>query len=201
MAIFRPDVILHIEDDKNWRSEVRDYTLKHEDITNFYGNPLRCQENLIDQKLDEAPLESAIDRIKSEVDKNSQENYPSLVQVVSGQIARTFIADYLPGAIISDTGFPMNGEKTVEWLISHDLQNYPLIGLSGTYVDDLKPGVRDFFLKTNARYFNKGEFEEEDLRNQVIFNIGYNIKTGHEKYTGLDLAFLNNYMKTHHKDI
>ena len=101
---------------------------------------------------------------------------PSIISIVSAQIAREFLGRYLPAAIISDTSFPLNGKKVVEWLQSHGHENYPLIGLSLTSFDDLDVNMKRFFGTKNARYFNKGDSYAEDFLGQVVYNIEYNRK-------------------------
>ncbi len=97
----------------------------------------------------------------------------ALVSVITAQVARTFLSRNLPAAIISDTSFPLNGKKVVEWLQVHGYPNYPLIGLSGTNVSLLEPELRDFFITGNARYFDKATFDSNSFVTQVAYNMGW----------------------------
>lgn len=96
---------------------------------------------------------------------------PSIIGVGTGQIGREFLTKYLPGVVITDTAFPMNGEKTVEWFLSHNLSSYPLIGFSSTSVERLSERVRNYFITGNARYFNKLDVAVDRSEDEIIKQI------------------------------
>ncbi len=106
-------------------------------------------------------------------------NTGALVHVVSGQVAREFLDRYTPAVIISDTGFPMNGVQTVQWLLAHGYEDYPLIGLSVMPISSFPPNVVAFYVSSNARYFNKVDFTSKKLAfvQQVAFNTEFNRRT------------------------
>lgn len=184
--IFKPNLLMHIEDDPAWRLNARRWLGVSRELREAYGGNLRdvtllvydkrysCQSSKADfPELEPAQLEGKMRELISQMTDE-----PILLGVDSGQIARTLLQTHLPGAIISDTGFPLNGQKTVQYLMDHGYQNYPLIGLSSTPLDELDPRVVQFFMTSNARYFLKGQgLSWDDLVKQLVFNRGFNIQT------------------------
>jgi hypothetical protein len=166
-------MILHIEDEETWRFVVHSVLDKPE-IRNLYNeSPLKFVESPIEEEVPDQQLMEEIVRLEREAG-----DALSLVSVITAQVAREFLSRNLPAAIISDTSFPLNGKKVVEWLESHGYPNYPLIGLSGTPVDILEPELRRFFITGNARYFSKGEVlvtpeNRKSFVTQVAYNMGW----------------------------
>lgn len=172
MVGVKENVFLHIEDRQDWRSTVKYIIGDSKRIQEAYGGNLAYVESTVLHELSSKELDTELERILTAAGDG-----PAHISVGTGQIARGIIATYLPGAIVSDSGFPLNGEKTVQWLISHGFGDYPLIGLSGTPVSKLKNNVvRDFFATGNARYFEKSNIQEEEVITQVLFNRRWNIE-------------------------
>ncbi|MBN2421810.1 hypothetical protein JXB41_01170 [Candidatus Woesearchaeota archaeon] len=174
---FKPNLILHIEDDIEddigWIDRVYELLSENSKIIEGYQGSFTHIVSNIDSELSQSDLEKEIQRIEGNLDEK-----PIILSVMSGQVARTIIKKYLPGVIISDTGFPMNGKKTVEWLIYHGLEDYALIGLSGTPIKDLHDNIKEYFMKSNARYFSKTDIIEqmESIISQVLYNRRYHIQ-------------------------
>ncbi len=167
MRIFKPNVILHIEDALEWRERFFNARLKdNEAIIRAYGSQLSYFEYWGSQEAAE------IVRIEDMIGEG-----PGVVNVDTGSAARAYLETTLPGVIISDSGFPMNGERIVDWLISHGLKNYPLIGLSSRSASTLPEAIKKYFIECNGRYFEKASFEIKDLVSQIIFNRSFNILT------------------------
>lgn len=78
---------------------------------------------------------------------------PVYVNVVSGIVGRRLIHELLPGAIISDTSFPLNGQATVQWMNSHGLGQFPVIGLSATPFKDLDDSVQAFYTEQAGKVY------------------------------------------------
>lgn len=133
---------------------------------------MRAIPSLVSYELDSGALESELERIVAAAGDTG-----AVVQIVSGQVARGFLDRYIPAAIISDTGFPMNGIKTVQWLLAHDYRNYPLIGLSATPLSTLPQDVAAFYMTSNARYFDKTERRYADIISQLVFNTEFTRRT------------------------
>jgi hypothetical protein len=165
MSEYLPDLILHIEDEPDFITSFYGYMEDFDMLKALYGSNPRIVRSQISDELDRGGLEAEIRRLFSEVIKGG----PVVVAVASGQVARTFLESYVPGAVISDSEFHMNGKKTVEWLIAHGFTDYPLIGLSGTLLKDLDQNVKEFFASTNARYFSKSNWYGEvgSIVNQI----------------------------------
>jgi hypothetical protein len=183
---FKPNLILHIEDDPAWRMNALRWLGHSDELSKAYGGSLKYTEVIIygrryscaSSKTDFPELEQTGLEIKMREIFSHITNEPILLGLDSGQVARTLLETHLPGAIISDTGFPLNGQKTVQYLMAHGYQNYPLIGLSSTSLGELDPAVVQFFMTNNARYFLKGAtLNWDDLIKQLIFNRGFNIQT------------------------
>jgi hypothetical protein len=170
-SIFKPNIIFHIEDDSNWREIVYDILNSPSYIEQLGNGGLVYVESKIEKQVtDDLALEE-VDRLKRDAGDGL-----AVVSIVTAQIARTFLTYNLPAAIISDTSFPLNGKKVVEWLQAHGYPDYPLIGLSATPIDALEPELHTFFITGNARYFNKATFDIHSLGQQIIYNVGYNRK-------------------------
>jgi len=158
MVNLKENVILHIEDEALWRKDICDLVTEDRRVINAYGNACGYEflrhDSQVTRILSPAALQKELDWLNPKNDSQ-----PVFISVASGQVARSILAQYLPSAIISDSGFPLNGAKTVKWLIAHGLGNYPLIGLSGTPVESLGQEVEHFFTTNNARYFSKTNFD------------------------------------------
>ena len=178
--IFKPEVILHIEDETPWITAIS-YVLRNgeysEIIKSAYGSSPKRITSLVTAELPSSQLEAEINRLSGEIDGN-----PSLVSVITAQVAREFLGMILHGVIISDTSFPLNGKKVVEWIQHHGFNDYALIGLSGTDFDVLDSELKKWFGTTNSRYFDKlVVFEhEEEFVQQIIRNRQDNIR----RYSG-----------------
>jgi hypothetical protein len=172
MVIFKPNVLLHIEDDLSVAEITGDCIMYNSRIEELYGRMKFIKPLIIGETVDEA-VEQELGRIGKEMEGSS-----AYVNVATAQVARRFLGSYLPAALISDTCFPMNGKLVVEWIKSHGFPNYPLIGLSGTDFHDIDPKLQEWFGTSNAVYFSKGctdPFEMLDkLVNQVAFNTEFN---------------------------
>lgn len=154
---FMENIILHIEDDKNWRNDVCSDVTRCSEIEAAYGGKISYIESKIQSPLSDDGAASEIKDIGSKMGEG-----PALVSVITAQVARTFLSSYLPGVIISDTSFPLNGKKVVEWICAHGYPDYALIGLSGTNFSLLEDEIKTFFGKGNSRYFDKGDYSMED---------------------------------------
>ena len=168
MRAFKENQILHIEDDFMWHDELKAILNMSQAVTSFYGSCLVQVISTINDEQQDEKVTAEIERLTKEAD-----NRPTLIHIVSGQVARAFLDKYIPSVIISDTNFPMNGVKTVEWLAGHGFENYPLIGLATDPISKLDETIRTFFLTSNARYFPKAETNGEGiekLAQQVVFN-------------------------------
>ncbi len=144
-----PNTILWIEDEEEWIDLGERFFNRSTEIQRAFGKIGVYKSGIVDQVSD---LEAIAELEKIIASLGSG---PMLVNVQTAQIARSVLERYVPGAIISDTGFPLNGAKVVQWLQSHGFDSYPLIGYSATPVARLYPDIRDFFVSTNARYFEK----------------------------------------------
>lgn len=168
---FKQNVILHIEDDSNWKEIVYNQIRRSDKIKFVYGDNLYYIDSTFEDALPQDNLEAEIKRISSEIVKDN----PTLVSITTAQIAREFLGVYLPGVIISDTSFPLNGKRVVEWICEHGFNDYALIGLSGTNIDDVGPELKNWFAQGNARYFMKTKFSMDpsvrsDFFSQIIRN-------------------------------
>lgn len=180
MVIVKPNILLHIEDEPDWRRMLHETLMYfHPEVIDAYGGSLKFVESSVLEELDLSDLEAEVTRITTEIGDDS-----TLVSVASAQIARTFLGRYLPCAIVSDTHFPLNGKRVVEWIQAHGFHDYAFIGLSGTPVESMDPGLKDWFAGSNARYFCKGDFlgSEAEIANQIIRNREDNIR----RYLGRD---------------
>ena len=147
---FKENVILHIEDADNWTRAVKRQIQYSQEIQTAYGGKIAHVSSEIGQELPQGELEAEIARIGGEMGDG-----PALVSVVTAQVARTFLSQYLPGVVVSDTSFPLNGKRVVEWICEHGFNDYALIGLSGTDFDTLDPVLQKWFGKsrlTTKRY-------------------------------------------------
>ena len=162
---FRADLVLHIEDEPDWRRRVSLTLTDSAKITEAYGGKLKVVEYRGLGELPESKLEEEMAKLDKKIGQGT-----ALVGVANAQFARRFLNEYLPGVIISDTSFPLNGKKVVEWIRSHGFEDYALIGLSGTPVFSLDEEVKNWFAQGNARYFMKSEFSRAKLENQVLRN-------------------------------
>lgn len=168
MSIYKPNMILHIEDDITWSKILKRLLSRPEYSSQFGDGELIYVTSSIKEQV---PDNVALDEV-TRLQQGAGDGL-SLVSVITAQIARAFFTYNLPAAIVSDTSFPLNGKKAVEWLQSHGYPEYPLVGLSGTAVAFLDPELRDFFITGNPRYFSKGEFDRDSLAQQVVFNVRY----------------------------
>ena len=175
MVNLKENVILHIEDEASWRRDICNLVTEDRRVIDAYGNASEYEflrhDSQVTRVLSHEALQKELDWLNPKNDSQ-----PVFVSVASGQVARSILAQYLPGAIISDSGFPLNGARTVKWLIKHGLGSYPLIGLSATSVRELGEEVEHFFTTNNARYFSKLSFDPDALITQLLFNREWNIK-------------------------
>ncbi len=164
-------MILHIEDADNWRKLLHRQFAKPIYSSQLGSGELKYVGSQVGDYVADYAALNEVARLQQEAG-----NGLSWVSIVTAQIARTFLTYNLPAAIISDTSFPLNGKKVVEWLQSHGYRDYPLIGLSGTSVDSLEPELHEFFITGNARYFDKESFDMDSIAQQVVYNVGYTRK-------------------------
>ncbi|NCN38933.1 MAG: hypothetical protein COY38_03590 [Candidatus Aenigmarchaeota archaeon CG_4_10_14_0_8_um_filter_37_24] len=110
--IFRPNTILHIEDEPKWKRFVF-RVLSYSDIAgDVLGDSApKLVESLLDAKVGDSELLVETQRLIQE-----SGDRPSLLSVISAQVAKAVLSKYLPVAIISDTSFPLNGKRVVGWL-------------------------------------------------------------------------------------
>src|SRR3989338_7980374 len=114
MRAFKENQILHIEDDFMLHDELKAILNMSQAVTSFYGSCLVQVISTINDEQQDEKVTAEIERLTKEAD-----NRPTLIHIVSCQVARAFLDKYIPSVIISDTNFPMNGAKTVEWLAGH----------------------------------------------------------------------------------
>ncbi len=141
------------------------YLASNEMIRAAYGSLQGPIVSPVMNELDTKEAESEIERLVNEAGGN-----PAVINVKTAQLARTFLAQYVPGAIISDSSFPLNGAVIVQWLQTHGLPGYPLIGLSATPFNRLAPALQRFFTQTSAVYFCKDDVSMGDLVPPLIFS-------------------------------
>ena len=161
---YQKDLVLHVDDERTWRALV-EYRFKRKVyLQQQYGASFQFIELLGGEtELDVKELELVIDTVHEPIKQG-----PVLISVDNGQLARAVMNEYIPGVMISDTGFPMNGALVVEWLIKHNLGSYPLIGLSGTSWNDLPEIMKKHFGMRNARYFEKSTYVTQELLEQIV---------------------------------
>jgi len=175
---FRSNQILHIENelcfkDSAYRNFSDDQCIK---------DALGCStgQRIIQVKSDilhiRGDIGSTVDDEVSRVISEAGDN-PCIIGISNAAIARGYLEKHLPAVIISDTAFPLNGQKIIEWLLSHGLSDYAVIGLSGTDPRSLNDVVRTYFMTSNARYFLKDKVKPRELRAQIALNIQYNCRT------------------------
>ncbi len=167
--IFKPEVILHIEDDGIWHEEVQEL-LTGPTIQDAYGRLVvissvlgeratyECNQELIDKEIERIELQRG--------------NQSALISIVNAQVARGYLNRVLPGVVISDNSFPLNGKKVAEWIQAHGYPDYAMIGLSSTHFDALDPLLQRWFGKGNSRFFAKSEVynQQGDFVQQIIRN-------------------------------
>lgn len=172
--VFLPNTVMHIEDeDGGIRSSFQTLAGKRSNLRDVLTPPIIQVVSDVKEEIPDDLLEAEIQRLYDAIRGKS-----SILYVRTAQIARTFLTTKLPAGIISDTGFPLNGAKIVQWFLTHGLGDFPLIGFSGTDLDRLDRKVQDYFMTSNARYFLKGDPESLDaLPIQLTYNIGYTRQT------------------------
>lgn len=171
-TLFRPNMLLHIEDDDTWQKYVQSILNKSSSIRALHnGDPLKSAVSTISKDVPELELTTEIARLEAEAGGDL-----SLVSIVTAQVARSFLERNLPAAIISDTIFPLNGRKIVGWLRDHGYPDYPLIGLSATSIEDLSDRSKKFFITGNARYYEKtAVVGKRDIKESFIGQVAYNV--------------------------
>lgn len=168
MCEYKLNTILWIEDEIGVIQGLLDYFYYSDEIKNTYGSEMG---NIISEISSEVSEDNAASEIEMLVRGAGDE--PKILVVKTAQIARTYLEHYLPGVIICDSNFPLNGKEVIEWLKANGLKEYPLIGFSGRAIDDLEPELKNFFVTTNSRYFNKGSIRSDQLINAAIFSRQY----------------------------
>ncbi|GEM_PF-2175155 len=159
---FTENTILWIKDEwKRWEGIAELIVIKTP-IINEFGNCKITTINIDDE------VEDEVARINLDAMIQQVGNEPYLINVRTAQLARTYLEQYIPGAIICDSNFPLNGKAVVGWLKAHGLDNYPLIGYSGRDFkkDDLGHELFQFFTETSARYIQKMSKTELDGRDE-----------------------------------
>ncbi|MFA6887907.1 MAG: hypothetical protein WC254_00240 [Candidatus Woesearchaeota archaeon] len=154
MPILKPNTVLWIEDTYAYVEPLVDHLEFNETLIKAYGKPLKLVHCPIDREISDSLASSTIDQLVGQVEED-----PSFLNVVTAQMGRKYLERYLPGAIICDSNFPLNGTKVIRWLQNHGLSEYPLIGLSADTIEQLqktRPDAARFFITTNARYLDKG---------------------------------------------
>ncbi|MBI2665746.1 hypothetical protein HYX12_03945, partial [Candidatus Woesearchaeota archaeon] len=102
--------------------------------------------------------EKEVEKLVHQIDAVS--DLPVYVNVASGIVGRRLIHECLPDVIISDTSFPLNGQATVQWMNSHGLSSFPVIGLSATPFRDLVDEVQSFYTAQPGKvYLDKARVE------------------------------------------
>lgn len=172
MTVFRPNVLLHIEDDREYAELTSICLMRDANIRNVYGKMKFIRPLIIGETVGEA-VQEELGRIEREM-----QNASSYVHIATAQVARGYLSRHLPAALISDTSFPMNGKAIVGWLNENGFPDYPLIGLSGTPISKLDPKLRDWFASSNAIYLEKGLRDSDaKLIPQIVFNTEFNRRT------------------------
>ena len=115
---YQLSTILWIED--QWEVLV-DYAYLiacNDKITKAYGlgSPVSIIISGIEKKVAKKRAETEIERIVQEAGDNG-----TIINVRTAQIARTYLENNIPGAIICDSNFPLNGAAVVKWLEKHGL--------------------------------------------------------------------------------
>ncbi len=146
---FRENTILWIEDEWKKQEVIASLIVLQQSVIDEFG---RCNITSIDinDKVEDIAARSSIDVMVQQVG-----NEPYLVNMRTAQLARTYLEQYIPGAIICDSDFPLNGKAVVGWLKAHGLDNYPLIGYSGRNFNELERELQQFFTQTSAVYIQK----------------------------------------------
>ncbi|MFH0837187.1 MAG: hypothetical protein V1870_03600 [Candidatus Aenigmatarchaeota archaeon] len=138
-------------------------------IANTYGKDMKIFECKL--YTEELPKDSA-EKIVYDVIENAGTE-PAIVHLTTAQLGRIYLEKYIPAAIISDSSFPLNGKRIVEWLKTHGLKQYPLIGFSGRNFHELDPVMQEFFGSTCARYYRKLSTATADIIDAVVFSKKY----------------------------
>ncbi len=176
MRTFRPNQILHIEDDPSWHDELATILTQAPEVKSYFGSSL---ERIVSPITDEISNVASLTEIARIIDIAKER--PSLIHVGTGQLARAYFENNIPEAAISDTTFPLNGAKTVQWLLTHGLADYPLIGLSAQIItareiSDLDPKIVVYFMTHTATYFAKPDLEPRTTArfvNQILYNVDW----------------------------
>jgi hypothetical protein len=159
----RLNTVLWIEDQFDLIQSWVEWLAYDPNMRQAYGSQLKIRQSNITDAVDDAVAAANIEALVAEAG-----NKPTIINVQTAQTARAYLGKYVPGAVICDSSFPLNGAAVVGWLQQHGLPDYPLIGLSGKDFGQLEPQVQKFFYETSARYFCKGGLNEERLAEAVI---------------------------------
>ncbi|MBI2139225.1 hypothetical protein HYU13_06555 [Candidatus Woesearchaeota archaeon] len=161
--IYMPNLILWLEDDKSSMDALARFLRCSPQITTAFGGKVTLARSTLESEVSDEEAGAEIERLVSSAGTN-----PTIINPYTAQLGRKFFERYIPAAAISDTGFPLNGQKIMEWLQSHEMGGYPLLGLTGTRWDDLTPEVRLLFGTTKATHLRKGW---DDVAEKIVIHI------------------------------
>jgi hypothetical protein len=154
--IYFPNTILWIEDQAIFVRSIMNRFSRYKPLIEALGSNPKLVSPIIINGCSQENAQSEIERMIQEAGESA-----AVVNMATAQTARTYLEQYIPGGIICDSVFPLNGSVTIKWLQEHGLKDYPLIGFSCTSFEKLPTDTKQFFISTPARYFNK--FDLEDL--------------------------------------
>jgi len=162
--VYKPNIVLWLEDEiANVQMSVMSFN-RNQGILDAFGDKL---ELVTSDTRKELKGGEAVAEIEDIIERAG--DAPTVVNLQTAQLGRTFFERYIPTAAISDTSFPLNGEKIVQWLYHHDFKDYPLLGFSGTAWSELSEVVKEFFIKSHARYLEKGGVKPPVIAGYILF--------------------------------
>ncbi len=171
MTELRLNTILWIEDEEIVFECAAEGLLYNEIFEKAYGSDIAIISSDIMGQVSDDDAVSEIERLVKEAGDK-----PVFIGVKTAQMARTYLERYLPGAIISDSNFPLNGVEVIKWLQKHGLPDYPLLGFSAHQFEGLPKETQQFFSQTSARYICKQDDPteiEERLATGIVFSRRY----------------------------
>jgi len=166
--LYRPNTIFWIEDQDIVFDSGFDALSMDQRIKAAYGeNPKKIFSEVMQGISDD----NANRRIEEIIAEAGDEG--AFVNVRTAQMGRVYLERAVPGAIICDSAFPLNGSVTIKWLQEHGMAGYPLVGLSSKTFDSLPLEMKKFFIGTSATYFCKNEASIYDLVTPLLFSQRY----------------------------
>jgi len=173
--IFRKNLILSIEDNLSQRKATYDFLKRDEHLRNLLGGELETITSRITGKVEESVLNKEVLNIESQAGDS-----PNLVFMITADVARAYLNRNIPAALITDSGFPLNGRTVVEWLTKYDF-GYPIVALTSSSESCLSDEEKKYLMGTPSTYLSKRlpSFEGKNRLSQILpplvsFHIGYN---------------------------